>query len=323
VLNQDTEAVISVAEYAEQPSTAEPVPGASVATAQITVSEGLQQTSGSIIKRIPANRLAEIDADAEDLRIHRLVDGSLEALDTDVLSQANDVVRITATTPGFSFFVTSAVDVPEAEIELTPAEPVVGDEITLDGSGSTDQYGAIVSYQWSLNANGVQERTVTGEQASVVLDESGEYSVELTVENGAGETTTRTTTVTVGRGEPTLTDLSVELGQTTLTAGNSTDIVVTAAFDDSTTQSVTDEATIETDNTTVVTVDGGVLSAEATGSAEITVQFEGESVRQTVTVERPGDEGGDSSSDGSGPGLSIATAVVAILLLTYVSRRRS
>jgi hypothetical protein len=327
VIGQNTGAIVSVAEYVEQPSTAEPVPGASVATAQITVPEALQQTSGRVIKRISTDRLSELGADGDDLRIQRLVDGSPETLETEILSRENGVVRIAATTPGFSFpfFITSAVSAPAAEVALTPAEPVTGEELTLDGTGSTDQYGDIVSYQWSVNADGIEEQTRTGEQATVVLDEPGEYSVELTVENDAGETATQTTTVTVEQAAPTLTGVSIEVGQTTLTEGNSTEIAVTAEFDDGTTQGVTNEATIESGNTSVVTVGDGTLTAESAGSAAVTVQFEGESVTQPITVEQQdGDgEGDDSSGDGSGPGLGIVTALVAILLLTYVSRRRA
>ena len=327
VIGQNTGAIVSVAEYVEQPSTAEPVPGASVATAQITVPEALQQTSGRVIKRISTDRLSELGADGDDLRIQRLVDGSPETLETEILSRENGVVRIAATTPGFSFpfFTTSAVSAPAAEVALTPAEPVTGEELTLDGTGSTDKYGDIVSYQWTVNADGIEEQTRTGEQATVVLDEPGEYSVELTVENDAGETATQTTTVTVEQAAPTLTGVSIEVGQTTLTEGNSTEIAVTAEFDDGTTQGVTAEATIESGNTSVVTVGDGTLTAESAGSAAVTVQFEGESVTQPITVEQQdGDgEGDDSSGDGSGPGLGIVTALVAILLLTYVSRRRA
>ncbi len=68
----------------------------------------------------------------------------------------------------------------------------VGEEITLDASGSSDNNG-IDNYNWDLD-NG---DTRTGEQVTYTYDETGTYDVELTVTDEAGNTDTDTITITV------------------------------------------------------------------------------------------------------------------------------
>jgi len=68
----------------------------------------------------------------------------------------------------------------------------VGEEFTLDASGSSDNVG-IASYEWDLG-NG---DTKTGEQITYTYDEAGNYTVELTVTDEAGNTDTDTVEITV------------------------------------------------------------------------------------------------------------------------------
>jgi hypothetical protein len=81
---------------------------------------------------------------------------------------------------------------PDAELGL-PADAVEpGTEVTLDGTGSADPYGEIVAYNWR-----VAGEELTGETASLALEDPGEYTVELVVRNDAGETDTATATLEV------------------------------------------------------------------------------------------------------------------------------
>ncbi|MFW6047918.1 MAG: PKD domain-containing protein, partial [Candidatus Natronoplasma sp.] len=68
----------------------------------------------------------------------------------------------------------------------------VGEEFTLDASGSSDNVG-IASYEWDLD-NGDAE---TGEQITYTYDEAGTYTVELTVTDEAGNSDTDTVETTV------------------------------------------------------------------------------------------------------------------------------
>lgn len=65
----------------------------------------------------------------------------------------------------------------------------VGTEVQFDGSGSYDPDGSIVFYYWSNGLNGVNP--------TLVYDEIGTYTVELSVRDNSGYYSTDTMTVTV------------------------------------------------------------------------------------------------------------------------------
>jgi len=89
----------------------------------------------------------------------------------------------------------SAVSEPTAAIDA-PGEVEPGTEVTLDASGSEDKYGEIVSYDWSVDGE-----SLSGETATATLDEPGDVSVELTVENDAGETNSASATISVAQAD--------------------------------------------------------------------------------------------------------------------------
>lgn len=82
-----------------------------------------------------------------------------------------------------------------ADFEYEPDEPVIGEDITFDASGSQ---GEIVSYDWDLG-NGV---TRTGEEFTYSYGASGWYDVTLTVEDDAGNADSTTREVRVFEPEP-------------------------------------------------------------------------------------------------------------------------
>jgi subtilisin family serine protease len=73
----------------------------------------------------------------------------------------------------------------------------LGQEITFDGSGSTDSEGNIVSYDWDFG-DGSQ---ATGVSVGHTYSKSGTYTAILTVTDDGGLTGTDTTTVTVNAPE--------------------------------------------------------------------------------------------------------------------------
>lgn len=176
-----------------EPAETGPMPGASVSVSEITVSDFLRDSTAVIRMRVSQERLSEIGAVPEDLRINRYTDNGSEwqGLETEVVDENSDRVVLEAETPGFSFFGVSAVGEPQAAI-AGPSEITVGEEVTLDGSESSDQYGEVVAYDWTVGDN-----SFTGETITTSFDEPTDVTVELTVENDAGETSTTTTTITV------------------------------------------------------------------------------------------------------------------------------
>jgi MYXO-CTERM domain-containing protein len=76
----------------------------------------------------------------------------------------------------------------------------------LSATDSTDRYGEIVAYEWSI-----ADQELTGETATLEVNEPGEYTVRLIIRNDAGETSTATATLSVQTGdEPGATDESGE-----------------------------------------------------------------------------------------------------------------
>jgi PGF-CTERM protein len=284
-INANVDQTVAVAEYDDE-VTGIPSPGSVVATADIVVSDSTADTTGTIVERIPVDRLEEVGAEPEDLQVFRVIDGNAEPVGTEVIERTDQVVRLEIETPGFSFFVTSAVSEPEAAFDVTPEQPVAGDELTLSGESSTDEYGEIESYEWQVTGDTIGQRTLTGVEVATVLEQPGEYDVELVIENDAGQTSNETATVTVEQSEPELTGLSVGLGSETLTEGSTTGVTVTAEFDDGSTQDVTADAAIESTNTTVATVSGSTITGDTAGTAEITAEFEGQTASQQLTIEQ-------------------------------------
>jgi PGF-pre-PGF domain-containing protein/PGF-CTERM protein len=187
----DVEGEVTVAEYDSEPEETGASPGRSLSVTQIEVPD--PDKSATIRKRVSSERLEEIDADAEDLRINRFneAEGEWQGLETEAVETTDERVVLEAETPGFSFFSVSATSEPEAVIDA-PSEIDAGEEFTLDATGSSAEYGDIVAYEWTVDGD-----TLSGETVTTAIDAAGDLTVELTVENDAGETDTATATVSV------------------------------------------------------------------------------------------------------------------------------
>ncbi len=177
------EGSVEVTEVSDPPAETGDPPGASTTVADIQVPDGAADDPATVTMRVSDERLAELDAGAEDLRIHRYADGEWQPLETSVAAETDTGVVLAADTPGFSFFAASAVSEPDAELSLSSDAVAPDTTVTLDGTGSEDPYGEIVAYNWSVGGE-----ALTGETASLAFTDSGEYTVELAVTNDAGET---------------------------------------------------------------------------------------------------------------------------------------
>lgn len=166
-------------------------PGAAVTVQEILVS-GDEDRPATISFSVSADRLETVGAEPSELTAVRLNDGEWEPLETTVSEETADGVTLQAEAPGFSVFAVNAVSDPDATAAIDPGTVTAGEEVTLDGGDSTDEYGEIVAYDWSLAG-----QSISGETTTATVDEPGEYTVELTVTNDAGETDTTTATLAV------------------------------------------------------------------------------------------------------------------------------
>ncbi len=159
-----------------------------------------------------------------------------------------------------------------ANFSITPPDPVPGQEVTLDASGST---GEIESYEWQING-----REESGVTTSITADTAQEYTISLTITDVNGRSATDGEELSVDR------TLTVQ-GDEPLLSGQEVTFSVDGAVpdgteyqwdfqDDGTTDTTTDDASVthvfEEAGTRTVAVrlrrDGAVFD---TKSRELTV----------------------------------------------------
>jgi plastocyanin len=87
---------------------------------------------------------------------------------------------------------------PTAALSVSPQPVVAGEGAVLDGSGSRDPDGSVVSYAWDLDGDGSFE-TGGGAEARLahVFEQAGSFQVGLRVVDATGATGDASTTVTV------------------------------------------------------------------------------------------------------------------------------
>lgn len=81
---------------------------------------------------------------------------------------------------------------PTASFTFEPADPVVGEAVRFDASGSSDPEGDVLTYAWNFG----EGHTAPGEATTQTFQQAGELTVTLTVTDGQlADETTRTLTV--------------------------------------------------------------------------------------------------------------------------------
>lgn len=73
---------------------------------------------------------------------------------------------------------------PEADFQVTPSPPQVGQQVTLDASASSDPDGSIAEYLWDLNEDGSYEQS--GQTIYKTWSSSGSWLVKLKVVDSEG-----------------------------------------------------------------------------------------------------------------------------------------
>jgi PGF-pre-PGF domain-containing protein/PGF-CTERM protein len=185
---------VTVRDLESSPEETGMAPGAPVRVSQVLVPPEVSDRSATLrmrLSRETLRRAGVTPADADDLEVRRFHGDEWHALPTAVVSATDDAVVLRTETPGFSYFSVAAVGRPTPAI-AAPAEMVVGESVTFDGSTSATPYGDVVEYEWTVGGE-----TRHGETTTVTLDDPGEYAVELTVRNDAGAQDTTTETVFV------------------------------------------------------------------------------------------------------------------------------
>lgn len=107
---------------------------------------------------------------------------------------------------------------PSADLAVEPAEPTVGDQVSLEADGSSDPEGAIEEYRWDVDGDDSVEYTTTGPETTITVESAGERRVAVTVVDDRDATATAAVTVPVVA--PTRTDVPTE--PATATAGEPT-----------------------------------------------------------------------------------------------------
>jgi YD repeat-containing protein len=90
---------------------------------------------------------------------------------------------------------------PTAALAATPNPAVIGQTVTLDGTGSADSDGTITKYEWDLDGNGTFERdTGTTKTTTTTFAATGTVNVSVRVSDDGGNQTTKQLPVTVNAG---------------------------------------------------------------------------------------------------------------------------
>jgi PGF-pre-PGF domain-containing protein len=204
---------VQVTEVSAPPAETGVPPGSSTTVTDIQVPTNVQNQSATVRFRISMEQIETIGATPEALRVYRYTSGEWQQLDARIANETATNVTVAADTPGFSFFSASAVGTPTATMTISSTTTT---ELTLNASESTDRYGTVVRYEWTIAG-----QTLTGETATVTIEESGEYTAELTVTNDAGETDTVTETVRIAQNSAATAQSPAERGEDQPTTASS------------------------------------------------------------------------------------------------------
>jgi PKD repeat protein len=98
-----------------------------------------------------------------------------------------------------------------AQLDLGPESPAVGEEVTFDGGSSQ---GDIVEYRWDFDGDGGFDRTTTDPVLTHTFGETGEYTVTLEVESADGQTAATSTEVLVSEEDNGGVELDLEISST-------------------------------------------------------------------------------------------------------------
>jgi PGF-pre-PGF domain-containing protein/PGF-CTERM protein len=110
-VNTDVDGDVTVRTLSSEPDETGLSPGRSARVTEIAVPDNAADTSATIRMRVTTDRLEEINASSDQLRINRYNDDDdgWQTLETRVTDENADEVIVEADTPGFSYFSVSVV----------------------------------------------------------------------------------------------------------------------------------------------------------------------------------------------------------------------
>lgn len=221
---------------------------------------------------------------------------------------------------------------PTASISTTTNALLVGDVLSLDGSASSASGGlSIASYLWQVTAGTATfSSSTTAATTTLTPTAAGTLTVQLTVTDNLGRTTSTTKSFSVGAGRPTA---SISAPATSVAAGGT--LALTGSGTAQGTAGITGYLWEITSGTTLASFSGSTTAASATlqgvAAGTVTVRltvtdslgYTG-SATQTVTVTAATSSGGSSSttSSGGGGGATSATWLLLLLAAALVLPRR-
>ncbi|WP_158056464.1 PKD domain-containing protein [Halorussus halophilus] len=303
--------VLTVAEEADVSALSPP--GRPVYAVTLGGPDALENGSATVEFSVPTEAL---DAELSDLRVAQRTDDGWVLRNTTLVSETNGTATLSADVMGTGTLAVTAVAAPEANI-AGPQSVLVGEEITLDASGSSAENGTLESYEWSIAG-----ATQSGETASATFSDLGETNVTLTVTDAAGLRDSATATVIVND-EPTASidaPKDVSVGKAATFTADVTDevgdVTVTWQFGDGEVTGTSVEHSFGTPGTKTVTV---VVTDEygASVTKELTVNV-GQQDANAATDTSSGD---GNENSGTIPGFTPVIAVVALLAAALLARR--
>ncbi len=191
-------------------------------------------------------------------------------------------------------------DIPTGTTIVAVVGGDVAGEITVDTDG---EYGGSGAFDEKLSLD-----SAAGDNVTIHIgDAAGQDALEGPIDLESG-TTEQSLTFPAGAfdyepsdPEPTLEAVELEPDATDLEPGEATEVTVTATFDDETTETVTDEATLSSEDDDIASVDGTTVEGEDDGDVSIVAEYSTDGTTATdeveVTVESDSGSGSDPGTD--------------------------
>ena len=164
---------------------------------------------------------------------------------------------------------------PSASVSVSSSTVTVGDQVTLDGSASSDPDGDALSYNWSLqtpNGSNASLSDPSAEAPTFTPDEPGEYTANLEVDDGSA---TASDTASVSA-EQSVVEIGSDIGSDrTLTPDKNYLVTGVICVENASTLTINPGVTIRFEANTGLKIcgDGSALVAE--GTAEDVITFTG------------------------------------------------
>lgn len=165
----------------------------------------------------------------------------------------------------------------------SPSAAVSGSNATISWNAVSNATSYRLDVGTASGTSNILSETITGTSRQLSGLSSATYFMRVTAQNecGAGASSAEAT-FTIGS-PLTVTSVAVA-GTSPIPSGQSAQYTATATFSNGSTQNVTSSSTWSSSNTAVVTVNAGLVTAVAAGSADVRATYQGITGARTVQV---------------------------------------